>query len=150
MSYKTMNNFHVTRAAMEQHKCQLDNLCRLCGCKPSKRRKQAAMAKKRPSYMFMCAEFHEELLSAFHIDTQKDSPEIHPPKFCNKCYVMMKRATVASQSQTPYTCPLEPYDWSNHTVSTCKVVCKKKKKKKNFHNSFFFHHRVVTGICHFT
>ena len=74
---------------MEQHKCQLDNLCRLCGCKPSKRRKQATMAKKRPSYMFMCAEFHEELLSAFHIDTQKDSPEIHPPKFCNKCYVMI-------------------------------------------------------------
>lgn len=130
---------------MEQHKCQLDDLCRLCGCKPSKLRKQATMAKKRPSYMYMCAEFHEELLSAFHIDTTKDSPEIHPPKFCNKCYVMMKRVTVASQSQTSYKCLLEPYDWSSHTISTCKVVCNFFKK---IHSSF--HHRVVTGMCPFT
>ena len=115
MSYKTVNNLHATTAAMEQHKCQLDDLCQLCGCKPSKRHKQATMAKKRPSYTFMCAEFHEELLSAFQID--------NPPKFCNnstttECYVMMKRATVASQSQTPYTCPLEPYDWSIQMVKT--------------------------------
>ena len=48
--------------------------------------KQATMANKRHSVMYMCVEFHEELLLAFHIDTQKDSPEIHPPKFCNKCY----------------------------------------------------------------
>jgi hypothetical protein len=97
--------------------------------------------------MYMCVEFHEELLLAFHIDTQKDSPEIHPPKFCNKCYVTMKRVIAASRSKTPYKCLLEPYDWCSHTISTCKVVCN---TKKFVHNSFLSHHRVVTGMSHFT
>ena len=41
-----------------KHKCQLDDLCWLCGCRPSKQ-----------------ATIHKELLSIFNIDTQKDSPE---------------------------------------------------------------------------
>ena len=49
---------------------------------------------------------HEEILQAFHIDTKKNSPEIHPQKLCNKC-LSIKRVTSAAQKKTPYKCSVE-------------------------------------------
>ena len=67
------------------HRCKLDELCRVCGCKLHKVSTKPA-AKKRYPCMYQCAAFSEELLSAFHIATTKDCYQIHPPMFCNKCY----------------------------------------------------------------
>ena len=80
--------------------------------------KQAAVVKR---YLYECASFGKDLLSAFQIETQKDSAELHPPMFCTNCYLTMKRKIAANQRQAPYKCRLEPYDWSSHTMQTCKV-----------------------------
>ena len=67
--------------------------------------------------MYQCAAFSEELLSAFHIATTKDCYQIHPPIFCNKCY--LKHVTTAAIHKKPYKCGLKPYDWYNHTIHSC-------------------------------
>eukprot|EP00731_Ephydatia_muelleri_P033241 Em0026g61a len=102
-----------------RHGCKLEDLCRICGCKLFIDRKQAKVKKSYPC-TYQCSSYTEEILQAFHIDTKKDSPEIHPQKLCNKCYLSMKRATAAAQKKTPYKCSVEPYDWFIHSVERCK------------------------------
>ena len=72
--------------------------------------------------MYQCVAYNQELLSALHIDITKDDPQIHPPMFCNKCYLTMKRVTTAALSNRPYKCGLKPYEWYSHTIHTCKVL----------------------------
>ena len=105
-----------------RHGCKLEDLCRICGCKLFIDRKQAKVKKSYPC-TYQCSSYTEEILQAFHIDTKKDSPEIHPQKLCNKCYLSMKRVTAAAQKKTPYKCSVEPYDWFIHSVERCKVLC---------------------------
>ncbi|KAL5503497.1 hypothetical protein EMCRGX_G010454 [Ephydatia muelleri] len=97
---------------------------------------------------------HEEILQAFHIDTKKDSPEIHPQKLCNKCYLSMKRVTAAAQKKTPYKCSVESglsIPWRALTlarvtapkapVSDLSVRTRKRRVQelqKTLHNTFVF------------
>ena len=48
----------------------------------------------------------------------QDCYQIHPPMFCNKCYLTMKHVTTAAIHKKPYKCGLKPYDWYNHTIPT--------------------------------
>ena len=112
-----MNNRTAHHRIYRAHRCKLDELCRVCGCKLHKVSTKPA-AKKR---LYQCAAFSEELLSAFHIATIKDCHQIHPSMFCNKCYLTMKHVTTATLHKKPYKCGLKPYDWYNHTIHSCKV-----------------------------
>ena len=120
-----MNICHTARQSIvmePRHGCKLEDLCRICGCKLFIDRKQAKVKKSYPC-TYQSSSYTEEILQAFHIDTKKDSPEIHPQKLCNKCYLSMKRVTAAAQKKTPYKCSVEPYDWFIHSVERCKVLC---------------------------
>ena len=38
-------------------------------------------------------------------------PEIHPPMFCSKCQLVLRRKIAAQKEKRPYKCLLKPYDW---------------------------------------
>ena len=107
--------------------CKLEDLCRVCGCKLNKGskavRKQAVVSAmiERHTCAYKCTSFTEELLTAFLFDVSKDCPEIHPPMFCSKCELVLRRK-VAAQKKRPYKCLLKPYDWFRRGVEECKVL----------------------------
>ena len=107
--------------------CKLEDLCRLCGYKVNKGsqtvRKQAAVSTELECHphAYKCARFTGELMSAFHVDVQRDCPEIHPPNFCNKCYLVLRRKVETQKESRPYKCALAPYDWFRWGVEECKV-----------------------------
>ena len=79
----TMNICHTARQSIvmePRHRCKLEDLCRICGCKLFIDRKQIKVKKSYPC-TYQCCSYTEEILQAFHIDTKKDSPEIHPQKY---------------------------------------------------------------------
>lgn len=125
--------------------CKLVDLCRICGCKLLIDHKQAKVKKAYPC-SYLCTSYTEEILQAFHIDTRHDSSEIHPPKFCNKCYLSMRHVTAAAQKQTPYKCSVEPYDWFSHSVERCKVC---PLFVSSLHLFVIVSYRAVVFISHF-
>ena len=62
-------------------KCHWKTFVGCAGGKLSKVRTKPAAKKKILVHVSVCAVFSEELLSAFHISTSKDCPEIHPQCF---------------------------------------------------------------------
>ena len=127
--------------------CNLEDLCRVCGCKLNKGskalRKQAVVSVKlgRRSCAYKCTSFIGELLTAFfHFDASKDCPEIHPPMFCSKCQLVLSRNVAAQKEKRPYKCSLKPYDWFRWGVEECKVPLN---KSSNCHKCFFQHFRVA-------
>lgn len=73
-------------------------------------RKQTVVSAKieRHTCAYKCTSFTEELLTAFHFDISKDCPEIHPPMFCSKCELALKRKVAAQKEKCPYKCLLKP------------------------------------------
>ena len=86
-------------------------------------RKQAAMSTvlERHTSAYECSSFAEDLLAAFHFDVSKDCPEIHPPMFCSKCELVLRRKVAAQKEKRPYKCLLKPYDWFRWGAEECKV-----------------------------
>ena len=70
-------------------------------------KKQAVLSAKLESHMraYKCTSFTEELLSTL------TCPEIHPPMFCSKCQLVLRRKVAAQKEKRPYKCLLKPYDW---------------------------------------
>ena len=75
------------------HKCQLDDLCG-CKLKPTSNKG-----------MYMCVEFHEELLLAFRIDAQKDSPAIHHHSYNRNaaCHIHLVHLSLENPKLGPYS-----------------------------------------------
>ena len=107
--------------------CKLEDLCRVCGCKLNKgsksARKQAAMSTvlERHTSAYKCSSYAENLLATFHFDVSKDCPEIHPPMFCSKCELVLRRKVAAQKEKRSYKCLLKPYDWFRWGAEECKV-----------------------------
>ena len=62
-------------------------------------RKQAVVSAKIECYTCACkcTYFTEALLTAFHFDVSKDCHEIHPPMFCSKCELVLRRKFAAQK-----------------------------------------------------
>ena len=102
------------------HKCQLAELCRVCGCKLHRGVKaKGKPPKAEPTYL--CSAYADSLLVAFDISVSTDQEEIHPQFFCTLCHKAMLRVQVAIKCKNQYKCQMQPYNWSTHTADTCKV-----------------------------
>lgn len=71
------------------------------------------MVKDRVSHT--CRTHHDGLYKAFGIDVMEDETEVHPSRFCNRCYASMTRKSFANS--------LVPFEWTAHT-NECRVRSK--------------------------
>jgi len=71
----------------EIHIQNLANLCRICGNR---------LRKLKQTYQttYSCKRYKELLEKNFQINTEKDDPAIHPPRFCNLCSITHTRERV--------------------------------------------------------
>lgn len=61
-----------------------------------------------------------------------DNPAIHPPRFCNSCFLTMKRMWTASQKGTVYRTSLSLHSWTEHLDGdgSCKTCSMAEGRKK--------------------
>lgn len=107
---------------MEDHQRHLRSLCRVCAGKLG-----------RVSYSCTdCATeqgsstSHSKLLRlCLGCNIELDDPQIHPPRFCNSCYLSMKRVRESKENGTVNRTSLKLFEWSMHQVegcTTCELV----------------------------
>lgn len=87
---------------MDGHSKELQQHCRVCGC---------STVKDRVTYT--CSAYHEALFEAFGIDVMADDTNVHPSRFCNRCYPAMKRKRL--------TTTLVPFEWVPHSDHESRV-----------------------------
>ena len=75
------------------------------------------------------------LRNCFHFDVSKDCPEIHPPMFCSKCQLVLRRKIAAQKEKRTYKCLLKPYDWFRWVQGMY--------RSSNCHISFYHMHSKV-------
>ena len=94
-------------------------------------RKQAVLSAKleRHTRAYKCTSFTEKLLPS------KDCPEIHPPMFCSKCQLVLRRKIAAQKEKRTYKCLLKPYDWFRWVQGM--------NRSSNCHISFYHMHSKV-------
>ena len=93
----------------EIHIQNLANLCRICGNRLKK-------IKQTYQTSYSCKDYREFVEENFQINTEKDDPAIHPPQFCNLCYVTHTRERVY---------------WEIHTDDgNCSTCTREEKAKK--------------------
>lgn len=95
---------------MEQHKKNLENLCRVC-------------AKKGKKYTFnknsdACKAL---LLAAFGVDVDSEAEEVYPTYVCSNCYKSMKRIKQSKESGVILKSHLSISTWLPHTESC--LIC---------------------------
>ena len=92
------------------HRDALERLCRVCG---------RLVVTKAMKVKHLCADFKEQLLEVFKIDTVSDSPDIHPQFFCHSCKIVLLKASNAVKQYQHRTVVFE--GWCNHVESSCRV-----------------------------
>ena len=121
----TMNICHTARQSIvmePRHGCKLEDLCRICGCKIFIDRKQTKVKKSYPC-TYQCSSCTEEILQAFHIDTKKDSPEIHPQKYVTSdeaCYCCCSKDSAQWSHMTGLSIP---WRGARHSSTWPAVTC---------------------------
>lgn len=100
---------------MEEHRKSLLSLCRICTKKLGRVSYdcKAPAAKKRRDDNISNAQLITQL---FHHDVHTDHPDIHPPKFCNSCYLIMRKMRTTAGV---YRTSLKLYTWSEHLTENC-------------------------------
>lgn len=93
---------------MESHQQQLAKHCRVCGNRLSK-------AKGRATSTYSCSDYRTELMSCFGINVLKDTDTIHPPRFCNPCFLSVRRSTKSAQEGVPHKHSIVVFEWVSHT-----------------------------------
>ena len=105
---------------MDNHRCQLDVRCRVCGRKRDKGRSHKAAAG---------LEF--EILSVFGVDVRQDDASRHPTKLCTTCSTFIKRATSAGPScRLPQTSIVPVLDWPDCPGEGCSLCREWEEEKK--------------------
>ncbi len=93
---------------MEFHLEQLQKHCRICGNRLSK-----SKGSRQPVYC--CADFSEDLATCIGIrSVPEDDGVLLPPKFCNNCFMKLRRVKKAKESGTP-SHQIQPMEWTSHT-----------------------------------
>ena len=96
------------------------------------------------------------LLTDLHHEVESDDPDIHPPKFCNSCYLTMQCTRKSLDEGKVYQTSLVGHVWSvhsKHVCETCDMVNKRKvggrpKRKQNIARCpkvITEHIRIVSG-----
>ena len=120
---------------------RLQTLCRICSRKLGK-----------VSYSTTSA-----LMSEFFQgnNTSSDNPAVHPPRFCNSCYLTMRQTMKARKDGSVHRTSLTLHSWIEHQdegCSTCDMVVARsvggrpKKKKKHSKLPPWFN-PAHTGSC---
>ena len=91
----------------QQHIQAIQNLCRVCG---------GPVKQNRP-----CKDHQEALQAVFSIDITNDSENIHPKRFCKRCYAVQSRYSLAATDGRVYLHSVVPVEWCVHTAVDCKV-----------------------------
>ena len=110
---------------MDLHMKRLQTLCRICSRKLGK-----------VSYSTTSA-LMSEFFQGNH--TSSDNPAVHPPRFCNSCYLTMRQTMKARKDGSVHRTSLTLHSWIEHQdegCSTCDMVVARSvggrpKKKKN-------------------
>ena len=87
------------------HSEQLNRLCRLCGMFLGKR-------------SYSVSEYIVDLNKAFNQNVHNDKKEIHPKRFCSKCY--MKKRHIVKGSGYSHAAQLGIFHWTEHS-DDCRV-----------------------------
>ena len=106
---------------LQQHRVNLEKCCRVCGIKFNR------VHKAKTGYICKAVDrksgvpFAELLQHMFNIFIEYDHPDIHPSKFCHKCYLVISRWCVAQDRQRHYNPSTKIYLWNAHddTCSFC-------------------------------
>ena len=91
------------------HEVQLNKHCRICG-----------RLFKLKQYKYQCAKFSQDLMAAYNVNIENDSPMVHPSVFCNTCYTKMRQH---ENSSTPVHSSLDVMAWLPHTEGGDCHVC---------------------------
>lgn len=91
---------------MDFHQSQLAKHCRVCGRRLSKARSRAIV--------YDCSAHQPGLFTSFGVNLGDDDADTHPPKFCNPCYLTMKRDLKARAEGTRYLHEVNPFTWIKH------------------------------------
>lgn len=57
----------------------------------------------------------------FHESTSSDSPDIHPSRFCNRCYLIIRKTRGSYAKGTVYNTSLKLHTWEKHQEDTCRT-----------------------------
>ncbi len=96
---------------MEHHLHCLEEQCRVCG---------GLLSGQRVSYE--CDKYSLKMLK---VDTSNDDNDIHPKKFCHKCYCCLKRV----EQNTGTEINIQLAEWATHT-NNCDTCQRQHKKFK--------------------
>ena len=77
--------------------------------------KRQLKSKGRPAPTHSCSKHSAELEYWFGINISKDDDTIHPSRFCNLCYAIIKRSTKAAKEGIPNRHSTEPFQWEKHS-----------------------------------
>ena len=80
-----------------KHIKELANLCRVCGGPVKQNR--------------LCRDHEAALKSVFSIDISTDRANVHPQKFCKRCYAVVSRSRKAEAEGRVYLHAVEPAEW---------------------------------------
>jgi len=91
---------------LSSHQVQLEKLCRFCGS-----------VLTRTGYCYDISKLHfsnEQIDLAFGITTTYDEADIHPKKYCNKCYTSLMNFKRRGCKPS-----FKAVEWSRHTEKSC-------------------------------
>ena len=103
--------------SLQYHKSQLQVHCRVCTGKLG-----------RVSYA--CEKHAKMLLECIDLNVSNDSPNVHPTKFCNNCYAVIKKISKALLDGTTARSSLQPFSFEQHNEGSCRVCTHFREKAK--------------------
>ena len=108
----TLNIVLILLCRMEFHMGELKKICRVCGRRFKK-------AKKERERSYECKDYIKELAEVFCIDVSSDHEDIHPLLFCLSCLTVIKKWHTNRGGKVPPVARL--FEWSKHDGSECRV-----------------------------
>ena len=107
---------------MEEHILHLQSLCRIC----TKTLGRVSYPVNTPAGKGEATTLIEE---CFKPNSTSTDDAVHPPKFCNSCYLTMKRMRKSTKDGTVYRTSLTLHQWTGHVdthCTTCEMVASRK------------------------
>ena len=103
-----------------EHQNHLKKCCRVCGKllnTVAKSRKNGYDCNGRDSKS--SAPYAELLQHVFSIYTEYDDPDVHPGRFCHRCFIIIGKYCKAQAQQKQYNAAPRLYNWKPHDNENC-------------------------------
>lgn len=101
---------------IQSHLASLEGLCRICG-ERAKKQKEKTVPK-------LCVDYTSDILQVYRLNVSTDNVNLHPPKICNRCYLMMKKSLRTQDVrvfENSYQRLVTSSFWSPHSDDNCQV-----------------------------